>query len=403
MYVIALDSLTDAVRTLEGALEARRHANGGPSEQPASSSAKDATTPAWALMYVSEGAPIAALVEAAKRTHPGLPVFGATSFQGVFSNHGFHRAGALMVGERGEATKVSVSIQTTGASTAKEMAENACRAMVQELGAPPQMLLLHATPGFEERIMAGIAAVFGGEVPVFGGSAADDAIAGHWKVFYDDQIVTQGFLLVGIVSDVRPTGGYLSGYLPTDHHGRVTKASGRTVQEINGRPAAEVYNEWTNGAIRDELGGGNILLKTNLLPLARTRGTSHGMPRRLLSHPHEVLPNNRGLAFFTELAVNDELTLMTSTREPLVMRVRRAAQRARSLSVRGRTPRAGLLVFCGGCLSVLLDQATRISSEFAAEMDGAPFLGIATFGEQGAFFERGESHHGNLMCSAVVL
>jgi len=50
----------------------------------------------------------------------------------------------------------------------------------------------------------------------------------------------------------------------------------------------------------------------------------------------------------------------------------------------------------------MLDRAGKISSEFAAELDGAPFIGIATFGEQGTFFTKSESWHGNLMCSALI-
>lgn len=384
MFVVAIDSVDGAVSSLERQLD--RHAG------------KDL---AWALMYTVEGAPIAELVAAARRKFPGLPVFGATSFQGVFSSQGFHRGAGILFGERSEPTRVAVTVSASDARQAFERARSACSALVESLGGQPQMLLLHATPGFEEKVLAGIASVFSGDVPVYGGSAADDEIAGQWRVFANESVVKQGFLLVGIVSDVRPSGGFLSGYLPTEHTGKVTRADGRIVHEIDGRPAAVVYNEWAGGAIAGELDGGNVLLKTNLLPLARTKGLSLGMPRRLLSHPHQVIEKTGSLAFFTELSVGDTLTLMTTMREPLVTRVRRVVQRARG--ARGRKPRGGLLVYCGGCLGVVLDQAGRISDEFNAEMDGAPFLGIATFGEQGAFFDKGESHHGNLMCSAVIL
>ncbi len=44
----------------------------------------------------------------------------------------------------------------------------------------------------------------------------------------------------------------------------------------------------------------------------------------------------------------------------------------------------------------------KIQNPFAAELDGVPFVGIATFGEQGTFINKAESWHGNLMCSAVL-
>jgi len=120
--------------------------------------------------------------------------------------------------------------------------------------------------------------------------------------------------------------------------------------------------------------GGNVLLKTDLFPLARSLDNSHGVPRRLLSHPHQVIADSKALSFFAEFSVGDKVTLMTSTREPLISRVSRAVQRARSGSK--SRPRGGLLVYCGGSLGGMLDRAGKISSEFAAELDGAPFIAL---------------------------
>jgi hypothetical protein len=91
---------------------------------------------------------------------------------------------------------------------------------------------------------------------------------------------------------------------------------------------------------------------------------------------------------------------MTSTKDPLVTRVRRTIQKAR---VGAPEPtRGGLLVYCGGCLSGLLDRAPDIAREFGSELGDVPFIGIATFGEQGRFFDKTESRHGNLMCTVLL-
>jgi hypothetical protein len=263
------------------------------------------------------------------------------------------------------------------------------------------MLLLHATPGFEEAILAGVRDAFGNEIPVYGGSAAGDDLSGDWLVFADGAVCSEGFLLIGLSGQQPPSGGFLGGYLPTEHTGKVTRAEGRVVYAIDGRPAADVYNEWVGGAIEAELeNGGSIMSKTNLLPLGRTMGKTLSMPRRLLAHPKDVVAGARALTLFAGFTPGDHITLMTSTRGPLVSRVRRAVQRARGSE--GGTPRGALLIYCAGCLGTMLDQADRIAEEFNAELGGAPFVGIATFGEQGTFFDKGESLHGNLMCSALL-
>jgi hypothetical protein len=357
--------------------------------------------PAWVMVYCTDDAPFESAVVAIRRRFPDTPVFGATSFKGVFSPQGFSRDLVLLVAEPEDNISVSVSLQIGDASQAKTLAKKACQEIAQRLKGNPTTLLMHATPGFEERILEGISSAFGTDVPVYGGSAADDSLSGRWRVFANGKSCSMGFLLVGISSTRAPLGSFVGGFLPTEHSGTVTKVNGRVVLEIDGKRAASVYNDWAEGAIARELEvGGNVLHKTSLSPVARSLGESRGMPRRLLSHPHEVIGGSQALAFFSEFSLGDRITLMTGTREPLVTRVRRAVQRARGSSA--LRPRGALLVYCGGSLGGLLDQAGTIASEFGSELQGAPFVGIATFGEQGTFFNKAESWHGNLMCSALL-
>jgi hypothetical protein len=357
--------------------------------------------PSWVLMYAVESAPIEAIMAQLKRTHPKASIFGATSFQGVFAPSGFARGVAMMVAERGDKVDVHPVLRDCDASKASDLAREACGEIERRLEKRPDALLLHATPGFEERILEGVRAAFGTEVPVYGGSAADDDISGKWRIFADGKVSSEGFLLVGIASKKPVRGSFLGGYLPSEASGVVTRAKGRTVYEIDHQPAAVVYNSWTQGAIKDELErGGNILLKTNLLPIARTIGGSQGLPRRLLSHPHEVVGKTRALNFFSEFENGDRILLMRSAAEALITRVRRTVQRARGSS--HEKPRGALLIYCGGSLGIVLDQAARISQEMARELGDVPFIGIGTFGEQGCFFEKTESRHGNLMCSAML-
>ena len=357
---------------------------------------------AWALLYGVEGSPFLAIMSSLKRSLPELHVFGATSFRGVFTAQGFRRGATLLIADRADNLLPAFALEATAAEQARERASAACRDIERQLGKRPNMLLLHATPGFEEQILSGVRDAFGNEVPVYGGSAADDALTGNWQVFANGAVCAEGFLLIGLSTSQRPpTGGFLGGYLPTEHTGKVTRAEGRVVYEIDGRPAAEVYNAWTDGAIAAELEkGGDIMSKTNLLPLGRTMGKTVGLPRRLLAHPKDVISGDRALSFFAQFSLGDHVTLMTSTRGPLVSLVRRAVQRARGNT--GGSPRGALLIYCAGCLGTMLDQADRIAQEFSEELAGVPFVGIVTYGEQGTFFEKGESLHGNLMCSAVL-
>jgi hypothetical protein len=360
----------------------------------------DLGSPVWVMIYGVEEAPLGAVIGEIRRRHPRARVFGATSFQGVFSPDGFARGIVMLVGEPHDGVRAEVCLHAVGATQAAEAAERACVSISRELDGRPDLFLLHATPGFEERVLEGVARS-GLDVPVYGGSAADDGVAGRWRVFAHGERATEGFALVGLKSRRPILSSFTGGYLPTEFSGRVTKATGRTVYEIDGRPAARVYDEWTHGAITEELErGGRVMRKTNLLPVARTLGEVHGMPRRLLSHPREALSGG-ALRFFSELTAGDEITLMTSSQSALVGRVRRAAERARASRV--LEPKGGLLIYCGGCLSSVMDRASEVAHEFRAGAGDLPFVGLASFGEQGTLLPHTASLHGNLMSSVVLL
>jgi hypothetical protein len=55
-------------------------------------------------------------------------------------------------------------------------------------------------------------------------------------------------------------------------------------------------------------------------------------------------------------------------------------------------------------LSAVLDRAPDIAAAFARAIGNAPYVGVATFGEQGCFLagRSKTNRHGNLMCSSVL-
>ena len=124
--------------------------------------------PAWVLMYAVEDIRLEPIVAKLKRTHPDVPVFGATSFQGVFAPSGFGRGVAMLVAERADKLEIATALQKCSSGDAATIAQRACAEIEKKLKQQPDALLLHATPGFEERILEGIRSAFGTEVPVSG-------------------------------------------------------------------------------------------------------------------------------------------------------------------------------------------------------------------------------------------
>lgn len=358
--------------------------------------------PAWILAYATIDVPLDARLRAIADRHPHVPVFGCTSFRGVFSPGGFTRGIHALVGEESDGVRAVSAFRVVGASRARTEARAAAAEIRAALGRPG-CILMHATPGFEERVIEGIAEAFDDDSPpIYGGSAADDDIRGEWKVFSSSGIASEGLLLVGFSSDRHIFGSFVSGYAPTKTRGVVTAARGRVVMTIDDKPAALVYNEWTHGSINEQVRGGVVLGATTLSPLGRVIDKVGAVSRYLLSHPHEVLPDG-SVSLFTEVKVGDELVLMLGSESALLERTNQVANRALASGNPDEPVAGGILIYCGGCVGALGAKVPEVSMTFRRQLHDAPFIGAATFGEQGCFSgARAINRHGNLMCDAVM-
>jgi len=132
-------------------------------------------------------------------------------------------------------------------------------------GELPSAVWLVASPGGEEVIIEGLKEELGNDFPLIGGSSADNTIEGHWKQFSSTGITNDSVTLVAIFDDTNVlTTAFSSGYDPSENIGTVTKAGDRVILEIDNQPAAEVYNKWANGAIDEQMKGGQILGPSNI-------------------------------------------------------------------------------------------------------------------------------------------
>ena len=273
------------------------------------------------------------------------------------------------------------------------------------VGEQPDLIWIAATPGVEEAVIAGIEAVVGPHVPIIGGSAADNSVSGDWFVF-DSTTSTQSGVVVSVLFPSTPLSfAYQSGYFPTHHEGFVSKVEGRTVQEIDGRPAMDVYSEWTGGDVpRADAGEAQtkfILSESTLWPLGREINQVGEVPFYLLAHPASANPDG-SVDLFATVKVGERITCMNGTKDSLIARASRVASLAREAGdLNCKPPSGALMIYCGGCMLSVQDRLGEVVSGVNEALDGAPFLGAFTFGEQGTLVKAG-NRHGNLMISAII-
>lgn len=356
----------------------------------------------WSSSY--DGKELPALLT---REFPGCRIHGASSCRGAMTEEG-----VISRDDRGLALLGLVDPDGDYGVAGGEQGDNprqntakVVQAAIDNAGRPgemPDLVRVSATPGREDEIIAGIEEVLGSEVPIIGGSAADNQVQGDWEVISQNEHWRDGLVITVFYPSVPVAFSFHNGYSPTTMRGRITKGGGRVIEEIDHRPAALVYNEWTAGLIGQALDTmGTVLNGTTLSPLGRIVGDVGGVPYFSLAHPERVT-ENRGLSLFADIKVGDEVILMRGTFETLISRAGRVAQSALQAGrLQPEEISGALIVYCAGCMLTVQDRIDEVVASLNLAMAGKPFLGSFTFGEQGCF-PGGENRHANLMISAIV-
>lgn len=363
--------------------------------------------PQIVFIYCSENYDASTLLTEINRLAPHASIHGGTSCLGVMTEEGFHSNGGKGLGLLALSdpeghygvgyAKLENDPRKSSTLAVKKALENS-----QCQGQVPAMIWMTAAPGTEEEVIQGIQDVVGTEVPITGGSSADNEIAGNWSQFANSTVLRNSVVITVMFPSTNPMFSFHSGYEPTAYSGIVTEATGRVINKIDNKPAAEVYNRWANNIIADQLPhGGNILSTTTLFPLGRAVGDVSGIPYYRLAHPDTVTKNG-GLSLFADIQIGDKLVLMSGTKDSLVNRAGRVASASLAEhSTDAQQVSGALVVYCAGCMLAVQDRMNDVVKGVKDALGNKPFLGLFTFGEQGCFVG-GENRHSNLMISVLT-
>jgi len=120
-------------------------------------------------------------------------LIGCTSCIGLFTERGFCSENNRALGLFGikddmgcfgiAALSLSDNLLSDGQEVIRKALNNAGRP-----GELPTMILITSAPGHEEDLINGIMSVVGVDVPIFGGTSADNTISGLWQQFCGEEI-----------------------------------------------------------------------------------------------------------------------------------------------------------------------------------------------------------------------
>ncbi len=324
------------------------------------------------------------LVKGIQSIAPNTPFLGCTSSAAICTHDGYLNSetgysGMMSFGGNAEVV-VAGSEKTTetpreiGQKIAKEVMES-----VKGKDKEPDYFFMSANPGEEEEYLKGIQDILG-DIPVFGGSAADNTVEGKWSVICNDKVFTSGCAIAVFYTETKMKNIYAGAYQETDKVGIITKVEGkRTLVEIDHEPAVKKYAEWTNKPI-DSLKGGAILVETICQPLGVKDPIGNITAVR---HPMFANEDN-SMNIGADLATNTAVILLTNTPEGILEANEKTVNKLNEMMNDEVT--SYFLIHCGGrrlglSLAKIEDQ---IYPEVKKATGNKEFLMAFTFGEYGS-------------------
>jgi hypothetical protein len=225
------------------------------------------------------------------------------------------------------------------------------------------LVLMDGMHGTEERINE----VLGNHAPLMsfvGGSAGDDLKFAKTHVYCGETVSDNGAALLVLESAVPFAVVKTCSFRPSGRRFIITDAEHRTVWELDGRPAAQVYAEATGYAV-DELADKAFMLHPFGLMID---------DEPWIRSPYQVV-DGRGINFFCQILPGMEVELMNST--DLIGDTRKAIREA--VEDLGGSA-AGAVMF--NCILRRLEMDQKdLGDEFVSAFGGIPASGFHTYGE----------------------
>lgn len=222
------------------------------------------------------------------------------------------------------------------------------------------------------QMLRGLYQALGPDYTYLGGGAGDNLR--FYKTFqFTEKGVASGSLAVALVQGVNFKIGTGHGWKPAGPPMVITRARGKTVYEIDGRPAFESYSEYLGGIDRD---------KFSYFGMKHPLGIPGKEGSFIIRDPLKIGEND-SIVFVTEVPQNSVATIMQSDIEDLIAAAGEVA--ASAVDIPG-TPGIALVFYCVSRFLLLEASFDREIEMVKANLGlEVPLFGMLSFGEVSSF------------------
>ena len=358
------------------------------------------------------------------RIMPEVKVYGYTSLFGIMNNEGFHVGEGVeegkslsLMGFASEEMEFGVGASSLDeAASPEEAGALAASRAIEDAGKEglPKIVFMSTSPfGMgEDLALSGVESVTGSQTPIAGGGVAagySDLVSGGEALFANDQVYQRGVVVAVVYTDLKIGHAFLAGFNPTGKSGTVTEIErdeeGIRIIEIDGEPAAKVYNDWLNGYFDEYLGTSEMFLGE---AVNYTFGIkiieADGFINWQMIVPFHFNPDD-SITVGAIVSEGTELHLLQSSPELFIHRAALAVRLARSRG--GITERevAGVVLDqCGGTLLGIPEGISgwnQMVDEVVNVIGDVPFLGVSNLGPYGHFSGVGNGY-GEVTAAVLV-
>ena len=200
-------------------------------------------TPKLAVVFASCEYELEQLLAGIREVLGDAPLIGCST-AGEIATTGPGDASVVVAAMGGDGLEVATGAGLDASTRLRESGEEAA-ACISEVNGPHRTLLVlsDGLSGDQQEIVRGAYAVVGAGVPLVGGCAGDDLEMRKTFQLHDDQVLSDSVVAAAIASDAPLGIGVRHGWRRVGDPMLVTKSEGNRVEEIDGRPALDVYFE----------------------------------------------------------------------------------------------------------------------------------------------------------------
>ena len=369
------------------------------------------TNPKLIIVYMKPSYNYENVVKKIGEVFPSSKIFGTTTNNELMSNEGIVEGIGMLAIESSEKLNIGVSAQDYAGKfdesnvsvVVKKALEEAANNAGVSATEKPKFVYISSVYGTEESAIKAIEGAFGKDVPVYGGTPADNGYGkdtpkpGAWGVIGNDKAYQNGISLVSFYDGMKIGGDFKAGFFgeTKEKSGIVTSIKNpRVLTAIDGKPAGDVFTSWI-GTKQTTDGYADMFAR-----IFDVNGQKEMVT--ISPAPNGIDPETKAITLYSNVQKGDKLYYIKANKAAMLSRVNpMVTQAIINAELKKSDVSGGLLCLCTGARQVIGSDLNQLVSNVNKSIDNKPWLGVVSYGEQGQIKGYG-SFQGNFMNSLVV-